>query len=267
MLLKEIGKTKARILRAAGYEPDRNLEPEENGEYRFLAWLSTLSEIDNFDSIIDVGANNGEWTGAARAAMGDGKISDFYCIEPIPRLAHMIGTRFSSSSSVKVFEVALSNETGDEVTIYNSGGGGTMYRSYRGNAELHKSGKTITEFKVKQQRGDDLFMSQPARPYLLKIDCDGHDYKVLDGFSNVLLYKRPVVQFEYCDFWIGSNSRLKNACALLIKAGYATYKLFPDRLERFRFNPLFETFGYQNIIAAPREMKSFAGSTLVFNRS
>jgi FkbM family methyltransferase len=263
MLLKEVGKMKAHIIRMAGYEPDRNLEPQQNGEYRFLAWLSTLPEIDAFDSVIDVGANNGEWTEAARAALGDGKISNFYCIEPIPWLADTVKKRFSSSSAVEVFEIALSNNSGGEVTIYNSGGGGTMYRSYRGNdIASDKSEKKIIEFKVKQQRGDDLFMPSPSRPYLIKIDCDGHDYKVLAGFSGLLAHKRPIVQFEYCDFWIASNSRLKNACAMLTKAGYATYKMFPDRLERFCFNPLFETFGYQNIVAAPREMKSFEAPTL-----
>jgi hypothetical protein len=35
--------------------------------------------------------------------------------------------------------------------------------------------------------------------------------------------------------------------------------MFPDRLIRFQYNPIFETYGYQNIVAAPREFESISG--------
>jgi FkbM family methyltransferase len=267
MLLKEVGKAKARILAVAGYEPPRIIEPEENGEYRFLRWLSGLPEIGRFDSVIDVGANHGDWTEAAHVALGKRGIRTFHCVEPIPWLADTIRKRFSSSASVDVVEVALSDVGGGEVTIYGSGGGGTMYRSYRGNdaeGAVSSTQKKYVEFKVQLKKGDELFSPPSIKPYLLKVDCDGHDYKVLAGFRELLSRKRPVVQFEYCDFWIGSDTRLRDACKLLRGFGYRTYKMFPDRLVRFRYNTMFETFGYQNIVAAPAEMKSFASSTLMF---
>jgi hypothetical protein len=85
---------------------------------------------------------------------------------------------------------------------------------------------------------------------------------VLRGFEQTLRKHRPLVQFEYSDFWIGAGSRLRDACRFLEDAEYSTYKTFPDRLVRFKFNALFETFGYQNIIAAPREFSSFARATI-----
>jgi len=266
MLLKEIGKTKARILGAFGLEPPRILEPEQNGEYAFLRWLSSLPEIAQRDSVIDVGANNGDWTEAARAALGRNGTRMFHCVEPIPWLADSIRKRFDTPPAVTVVEAALSDTSGGEVTIYNSAGGGTMYRSYRGNSSADASTqKKYVEFQVKLRKGDELFPASSNKPCLLKVDCDGHDYRVLAGFPELLARSRPVVQFEYCDFWIGSNTRLRDACKLLTGLGYRTYKMFPDRLVRFKYNPMFETFGYQNIVAAPSEFASFASSTLKFS--
>lgn len=266
MLLREVGKAKAKILHRLGYEPPRLLEPEQNGEYAFLDWLSTLPEAAQRDAVIDVGANKGDWTDAARATLGSNSARTFYCVEPIPWLAESVRTRFETSPAVKVLEVALSDTSGGEVTIFNSAGGGTMYRSYRGNASPEISTqKKYTEFQVKLKRGDELFPAATTQPCLLKIDCDGHDYRVLAGFSELLARSRPVVQFEYCEFWIGSNTRLRDACKFLAGLGYRTYKMFPDRLVRFNYNPMFETFGYQNIVAAPSEFASFASQTLKFN--
>lgn len=98
----------------------------------------------------------------------------------------------------------------------------------------------------------------------MKIDCDGHDFHVLQGFTQTLRVKRPLVQFEYSDFWIGAGSRLRDACALLADAGYHTYKVFPDRLVRFKFNAMLETFGYQNIFAVPAGFKSLDAKVVEF---
>ena len=138
-----------------------------------------------------------------------------------------------------------------------------MYRSYHGNAAGGErvGTKTVVRHIVGKTTGDDLLASS-HRPYLLKIDCDGHDLQVLRGFTATMQKSRPLIQFEYCDFWIDHRSRLREACRMLYGASYNTYKLFPDRLVRFRYNGLFETFGYQNIIAAPKEFQSFAAKTI-----
>jgi hypothetical protein len=112
--------------------------------------------------------------------------------------------------------------------------------------------------------GDESFGRLNSCPYLVKIDCDGHDFHVLQGFEQMLRQRRPLIQFEYSDFWIGGASRLRDACRFLDNAGYNTFKMFPGHLTRFRFNTLFETFRYQNIVAAPREFRSFDRPQIAF---
>lgn len=269
MLLKEYGKAKSRIVAAFGLEPGSNAYPDTNGEYAFLRFARALPEAARGDSIIDVGANRGDWTAEARAAFAGGAISRFVCVEPVPSFLAQLRKRYENAQDVEIFDVGLSSGPETEAEIFEIAGGGRMYRDYRGssgNAVETKAAttKTTVAHKIRISSGDALARQANIRPYLLKIDCDGHDGHILEGFRETLVKHRPLVQFEYCDFWIGAGSRLRDACRLLNGAGYNTFKMFPDRLKRFNFNPLFETFGYQNIIAAPKEFASLSAKTVEF---
>jgi FkbM family methyltransferase len=262
VLLKEYGKAKGRLVRAMGLEPAHNAASESNGEHALLRLLASLPEISGYDTVIDVGANQGEWTAAAIERLAPRGIRQFYCVEPIPSFAANIKSRFAARGGINVVERILSHSTGGDAEIFEAGGGGRMYRDYRGSEVTASSTKKIVSHKVPVSTGDDVFGELSIKPYLVKIDCDGHDLHVLRGFTRTLRDRRPLVQFEYSDFWIGAGSRLRDACTLLAEAGYDTFKVFPDRLEKFRFNRLFETFGYQNIFAAPREFRSLSGKTI-----
>lgn len=265
MLLKEIGKAKAKVLRLFKPDPARNPDPYVNGEYAFLHFAARLPEISRADAIFDVGANHGEWTAAALGQFEGTSISRFVCFEPVPTFLDRLHARYDGDPRVEIADVALSDRPEPSREIYEIGGGGRMYKSYRGAAtEGEASGKKLVSYSVRVSTGDEATQRLKARPYLIKIDCDGHDLHVLRGFGNTLRQFRPLVQFEYSDFWIGAGSRLREACGFLRTMNYRTYKMYPDRLVRFRFNPLFETFGYQNIIAVPAEFLSFSGPLIPF---
>lgn len=263
MLLKEYGKTKARLLRPLGFEPPRNTDPESNGEYRFIEWLASLSERKQYDSIVDVGANAGEWTAAAIARLKPAGFKRFLCVEPVPHFAQNVRDRFTANPAVACREVALSDAGGGFIEITSAGGGARIIENGR-RPESGTSAKPLATHRVALSTGDELVRADAMQPWLIKIDCDGHDLRVLRGFAATLRHVRPVVQFEYCDFWATESMRLRDACKFLDGLGYATFKLFPDRLLRFRFNPLFETFGYQNIIAAPGEYAPFSKKSIPF---
>lgn len=265
MLLKEYGKAKAKLIRAFGLEPRHDTNGQSNGENRILDLIASLPEVAGYDSVVDVGANRGDWTAAAIERLEVRGVRRFFCVEPIPTFARIIGDRFRNTGGVEVIERVLSDRSGGTAEIFEAGGGGRMYRDYRGgDAETAQTTKKIVSHQVSIATGDEVFGALGIKPCLLKIDCDGHDLHVLRGFTRTLRDKRPLVQFEYSDFWIGAGSRLGEACALLADAGYNTYKVFPDRLVRFRFNGLFETFGYQNIVAVPREMGAFSEKVIPF---
>ncbi|MBK8008155.1 MAG: FkbM family methyltransferase [Rhizobiales bacterium] len=265
MLLREIGKAKAKVARAFGLEPKHDTRFAANGERLLLKLVASLPEASAYNAAIDVGANIGDWTGVAMEELSAAGISKYYCVEPIPAYARKIESRFAAIGKVELVERVLSGVSGGTAEIFEIGGGGRMYKNYRGDAqEVPDSSKKIVSHKVAITTGDEVFGAADIKPYLLKIDCDGHDFHVLQGFTQTLRVKRPLVQFEYSDFWIGAGSRLRDACALLADAGYHTYKVFPDRLVRFKFNAMLETFGYQNIFAVPAGFKSLDAKVVEF---
>jgi FkbM family methyltransferase len=263
MLLREIGKAKAKVARALGLEPKHDTLFAANGERLLLKTIARLPEIADYNAAIDVGANIGDWTAVAMEELQAAGISKFYCVEPIPTYARKIESRFAGAGKVELIERVLSSAPGGTAEIFEIGRGGRMYKNYRGEgSEIAQASKKIVSHKVAITTGDEAFGAPDIKPYILKIDCDGHDLHVLRGFAQTLRAKRPLVQFEYSDFWIGAGSRLREACSFLGDAGYNTYKVFPDRLMCFRFNAMLETFGYQNIFAAPVEFKSLSAKTI-----
>jgi FkbM family methyltransferase len=258
------------ILCPLGLEPKRNLDPESNGEYALLRRLRHLTEIEQFDSVIDVGAHRGEWTAEAIVAFAGTNVRSFYCVEPMPELASALRERFSENPDVRVVEAALAAESANAVQIYDAAGTGRIYPSYEGRsfealqarAGQRGAKKRITPLTVRAISGDQAFAGM--KPCIVKIDCEGHDLHVLRGFTSLLRTARPLIQFEYSEFWIAAGSRLRDACHLLSKLDYHTYRMFPDRLARFRYVPGFETYGYQNIVAVPAGWQSSSAQSLTF---
>jgi FkbM family methyltransferase len=267
MLAKEYGKAKAKIVKYFGLEPEHNSDPNSNGEYNFLRFAARLPEVTRTDTIIDVGANRGEWTAEALRTFSGSPISHFICIEPVPTFLMQLRQRYAAAANVEILDMALSNRPEPKREIFEISGGGRMYQTYRGTPAVVESvekprRKTTVVHEVRVTTGDDIFQKRDFKPFLLKIDCDGHDRHVLEGLRQTLTRHRPLVQFEYCDFWIAAGSRLGQVWRLLRDVGYDVYKMFPDQLIRFHYNVFFETYGYQNIVAVPQEFESISGKTI-----
>lgn len=258
MLSKEIGKFKARMLNFGRKPKPLSVYAHENGESRFLIFAAKIPNSRSANCTIDVGGNFGEWTAEALTALQSSAFEKFVSIEPIPQFADEIEKRFSENSRVKVIRAALGREAG-RMQIYRVGGGGTAYPSETNKNKTDRNdvtGKTVERFEVDIVTGDALCALRNLRPFFIKIDCDGFDCPVLEGFSATLELQRPIVQFEYSDFWLRGGYKLAEACRLLSAKGYVTYWIRPGSLQRFRFNMLHEVYGYQNIAALPEEIAS-----------
>jgi FkbM family methyltransferase len=267
MFAKEYGKTKGRILKSLGLEPAHNADPASNGEYAFLRFVAGLPEAARADTIIDVGANVGEWTAEAMRIFGGSAVSRFICVEPVPSFLAQLRERYTDVPRVEILDVALSNHPESQREIFEISGGGRMYRHYHGLDAGDVKGKTTVVHKVRVTTGDEVFADYTIKPLLLKIDCDGHDGHILAGFREVLRRHRPLVQFEYCDFWIAAGSRLRDICQILYGEGYSSYKIFPDRLVQFHAKAIYETFCYQNIVGIPPGVVATQNSTIRFSPS
>lgn len=262
MLTRQIGSAYSSVLRALGLEPVKNLNPETNGEYAFLHRLRSIPEIERCDCAIDIGAHLGEWTAEAMKALAGTSIKTFYCVEPLPKLATGLRQTFSGQRNVTVIEAAMNTHSDPAMPMFDVGGTGRIYPSYRHRPRVSNGAtkKPVTGLTVRGATGEELFGG--LKPGIVKIDCEGHDLHVLKGLASLLKTARPTVQFEYTEYWIRAESRLREASRLLRSLDYRIFRLFPDRLLPIRHGPVFDTYEYQNFVAAPAEWKSLAGGSI-----
>lgn len=178
-------------IETAGVRADYHLTT--NMEYRMLTALQNEEKVmENIidglqadDVFYDVGANVGRYT--CLAANTDANVVAF---EPNPRNVKRLHDNLDlNRGTAQVFEVALSNETGEaELTLVRDNEIG------EGGHSLAGGSSTTT---VDTYRGDDLIQDEGLRsPTVVKIDVEGAEYAVLQGLEHTLRSERPMLYIE-----------------------------------------------------------------------
>lgn len=137
---------------------------------------------------IDVGANIGDTVAAMRPEDAD----LYLALEPCPRFRRFLEKNWRAARNVVVLDAAC-GETTTEARV--------SFRTALGTARMgFENGPATTGVRVVAI--DDLLSEQPrfARPDLIKIDTDGHDFAVLRGARRTIARVRPAVLFE-CDIF------------------------------------------------------------------
>jgi len=103
-------------------------------------------------------------------------------------------------------------------------------------------------------RGDKFVQLQNIKQIcMIKIDTDGFDMPIIKGLKNTIEYHRPMVQFEYSQFWVESRCYLRDAFEFFESRDYNVGILFKDHIEFLRYNIRNETFLNNNFVAVPSE--------------
>lgn len=229
-----------------------------SGEKFFLKTIAS-NQWNSF-ICIDVGANVGNYSCAVKNLIDSASL---YAIEPHPttfleleKNSHSFGyyafnLAFSERNSlVNIFDYTSSNAS-DNFSTHAS-----LYK----DAFPQKYGKDIRQYQVKAITLDQFLMDREIEHVnLLKIDVEGHEFKVLLGAREALrLNKIDLIQFEFNSMNRSSRVYMKDFFELL--NNYKIYRLMQDFLAPIQIeNTLIsELFAYQNIVAI-RE-----GASLIF---
>jgi FkbM family methyltransferase len=173
--------------------PSADVEGTFDGEeFDFIdRWIRSypLNKI----SIMDIGANNGDWALKLLTLADDVGLNQctLLCIEPIPAFYEILKLRTQSHRNVICANVAIA-EMSDKVKIAEIGGGGSAF--VPSHPSKHKS---IKWHDVSSIRGDDLLIKYNIQPGYIKIDTDGFDFSVLKSLSGYLASAKPLIQFEF----------------------------------------------------------------------
>jgi FkbM family methyltransferase len=214
-----------------------NHDPRRNGELWLLRALGRGAR-----TIVDVGAHHGDWTALALDACPCAHVHAF---ELVDDTRAVLRRRFGGHVRVTVADCGLLDRAGAiPAKHYPSRPAVSSVVDYP-----HPIPHVWREERV--MRGDDYLARLGDPPVdLLKVDAEGSDLRVLEGFSESLSRGRVrVVQFEYGYAGIKSGALLQAFYGHLSPHGYAIGRLRPDRVDFQPYRPTDERFFGPNFVA------------------
>jgi FkbM family methyltransferase len=199
-----------------------NYNLEVNGERWLLKQLAAFRPA----VVFDVGANVGDWLSAASQEL---PTATFHAFEIIESTFAQLSKRLAEQPRVVLNACGLSNQTGT-LTMRAFAASSTLatYTPYP-----HGEYEAI----VRPVRRGDEYLAEHGITHidLLKLDVEGAEHLVLQGFDSALAAGQiDVIQFEYGRVSILTHFLLKDFHDLLESRGYVVVKLFP---EHFDFRP------------------------------
>lgn len=220
------------------YQGDNNGNMTTNGELTLLRRSLFAGAV-----VVDVGANQGEWTAAALGVQPDVAIHAF---EPSrSTFAILQNRRFPPI--VALNNAGLGEATGRlELFVFEEGLGANSLYDRRGtDATVHR------REPVEILRLDDYCADHSLEHVdFLKIDVEGHEFAVLRGARRLLAEGRlRITQFEYGGTYIDARVLLKDVWDFVMEINpeYRFFKLLPNALLAVpRYRQVLETFQYSN---------------------
>lgn len=216
------------------YYNDFSYAFEENGEHHVLASLSAFS----MRTVFDVGANVGNWSLAAATLLPEARIFAFELSESTRSLLK----RNLSDKRFVVPDLALGAMDGT-VTYKDYGEASTLstlvdtsFHDDRGSTYVERSATLATGDTFMARHGLDVID-------LLKIDVEGAEHLVLEGFRNAISSRAiRVIQFEY-GFANGDAGHLmKSFYDILGEAGYEIGRIWTAGVRFGRFDYAMNNF-------------------------
>jgi FkbM family methyltransferase len=211
--------------------------PARNGEYLLVRRLAP-----RIRHAIDIGANVGDWTAAVLRATHN--LARVTCLEPDPRNALILRSRFDGQTGVRVLEAAVSDRAGEMTFVAGEGAGnGLGYVSRESTSAA--AVRAIPLEAVVADLGD-------PEIDLVKCDVEGEEMAVLAGADQLFRRSRiAVMQVEYNGTWHRAGRSLRELFAF---AGDHRYQLLVATPLGFAHLPCYglglEDYRMRNIVLA-----------------
>ena len=221
-----------------GYE-NWNYDFNKNGEFRVLKKLQAF----DIKTILDVGANVGDWSSFALDLYIDAKIHAF---EIVPQTFEILKSNISEKQDrITLNNLGLSDskQTIDIKYAPQSNGQSSMFTFLDENQY---------EIVACQVIAGDTYIEENniEQVNLLKIDTEGAEHLVLKGFEKTLsAQKIDVIQFEYGRVNILSKFLLYDFYNFFEEQGYKVGKIYPNYVDFKAYDFEDENFIGPNYVA------------------
>jgi FkbM family methyltransferase len=208
-----------RALAAAGYE----LIPIRNEANDRLAQLIRKNEVA---TVLDVGANQGQYASRIRAAGFDGRMLSF---EPGMKAFLMLKRNSRSDRRWSCYNVAIGRaETEAVLNVSANSVSSSILSLEAGHVAAAPESRKVAEDRVQVRTLDSILSpTNGYAPYWLKIDTQGYEQEVLLGATSVLEQTR-LVQLEVSlrPLYVGQAS-YPEILELLSRSNFIVVDLIP----------------------------------------
>lgn len=217
-----------------------------NGERWLVETLAKRAPKKN-SVFLDVGANVGDWS---RLVLDHAPGARLVAFEPVPPVREQLATNVADKGA-EILPYALSNEAGTIEINYTPGNSHFSSIETIGK-DLEMVGQVV---EVQRRTGTDICAELGITHIrFLKVDTEGHDLKVIEGFRSLIASGAiDVIQFEYNYMSIYSRTFLRDFFAVLtpqMRIG----RLLRDRIEYFAYAPALDNFIQANFIAVRADL-------------
>jgi len=166
-----------------------HLDITRNQQYDRQTLLLLKSILKPDSNCIDIGCHKGEIMDLILKFSPQGNHFGF---EPIPFLFQNLKTKYQTNPHIKLFDCALSEETGN--TTFNYVVNAPAYSGIKQRHYDRKDAK-VEIINVKLEKLDDIISPQ-TKIHLMKIDTEGAEYLVLKGAKDTIIRNKPFIIFE-----------------------------------------------------------------------
>jgi FkbM family methyltransferase len=217
-------------------------KPARNGE----RWLLSTLHTEAIRTVLDVGANVGNWSLMAAEFFPDATI---YALEAVPATAAKLRSRVGTEQRIKPFNLGLAERTGTLALNFHPGA------STHATFTAYPHSWTGERVECPVMRGDE-FLKQEAigQVDFLKLDVEGAEHLALEGFEVALGQQRiRLVQFEYGRVNVLTHFLLRDFYQLFARYGYAVGKIYPDHVDFRDYDLADEDFLGPNYLACRQD--------------
>jgi FkbM family methyltransferase len=162
----------------------------------------------DFDVVIDIGANKGDYVKKFRRAFPLAKI---YAFEPLPDMFALLQTSLRYKNT-EIFNVALADKTGRGKFYYNLDfpDSSSFYKEADFSPQIwNKVVRNIRKITVKTTTLDSVMAGKmkPKDKTLVKIDVEGYEKKVIEGGRKTLRQATAcVIEVHFSNWYEGQPS-------------------------------------------------------------
>jgi len=228
---------------------------KDSGE---IYWINYVLKNYKIDTVFDVGAHTGEYSGLFRILGFSGKI---YAFEPHPITYGILKERLREFDRNYCYNLGFSNKVGKQILFDHADidlKHGTPHATLYPEViiDMHKS-KKISSMEISLNT-IDFFVKENGiqKISLLKIDTEGNEYSILMGAKDMIKNDLvDIIQFEFGEMNVASRVFFKDFYDLLSEK-YLLYRLLPNGLLPVKEydSRQCEIFIYQNIVAISKKI-------------